>query len=40
MAQEDEDSFNIVSMDGSSESTQKTNKKKTKYPKSEETPLY
>merc|ERR1712238_637010 len=40
MAQEDEDSFNIVSMDGSSESTQKTIKKKTKYPKSEETPLY
>merc|ERR1712238_573326 len=28
MAQEDEDSFTIVSMDGSSESTQKTNKRK------------
>merc|ERR1712238_185491 len=28
MAQEDEDSFNIVSMDGSTESTQKPNKRK------------
>merc|ERR1712238_168671 len=28
MVQEDEDTFNIVSMDGSSKSTQKTNKRK------------